>query len=287
MKAKLLKQKIYFQIFRAVTFVIVIFLFIMIFTFISNGIGAINWTFLTDKPRQGMTQGGIFPAIMGTIVLTLLTMVFTIPVGIASAIYLVEYAGDSRLVQIINSAITNLAGVPSIIHGLFGFGLFVTFLSLGTSILSGALTLFLLVLPIVIAASREALLTVPKSFREGSLALGATKWQSIRSNVLPYGVPGILTGVILAVARAAGETAPILLTATFFYSAGAPAIPTSILDGTMSLPTHIYYMATQSPNPVLVRPITYGTALVLLMLVLSLNLVAMVIRAKYRRRRNW
>lgn len=287
MKAKLLKQKIYFQIFRAVTFVIVIFLFIMIFTFISNGIGAINWTFLTDKPRQGMTQGGIFPAIAGTIILTLLTMVFTIPVGIASAIYLVEYAGDSRLVQIINSAITNLAGVPSIIHGLFGFGLFVTFLSLGTSILSGALTLFLLVLPIVIAASREALLTVPRSFSEGSLALGATKWQSISSNVLPYGLPGIMTGVILAVARAAGETAPILLTATFFYSAGAPAIPTSILDGTMSLPTHIYYMATQSPNPALVRPITYGTALVLLMLVLSLNLAAMVIRAKYRRRRNW
>jgi phosphate transport system permease protein len=287
MKAKLLKQKIYFQIFRAVTFVIVIFLFIMIFTFISNGIGAITWTFLTDKPRQGMTQGGIFPAIVGTIILTLLTMVFTIPVGIASAIYMVEYAGDSRLVQIINTAITNLAGVPSIIHGLFGFGLFVTFLSLGTSMLSGALTLFLLVLPIVIAASREALLTVPRSFREGSLALGATKWQSIRSNVLPYGLPGILTGVILAVARAAGETAPILLTATFFYSAGAPAIPTSILDGTMSLPTHIYYMATQSPNPALVRPITYGTALVLLMLVLSLNLAAMVIRAKYRRRRNW
>jgi len=287
MKAKLLKQKIYFQIFRAVTFVIVVFLFIMIFTFISNGIEAINWTFLTDKPRQGMTQGGIFPAITGTLILTLLTMVFTIPIGIASAIYLVEYAGESRLVQIINSAITNLAGVPSIIHGLFGFGLFVTFLRLGTSILSGALTLFLLVLPIVIAASREALLTVPKSFREGSLALGATKWQSIRSNVLPYGLPGILTGVILAVARAAGETAPILLTATFFYSAGAPAIPTSILDGTMALPTHIYYMATQSPNPVLVRPITYGTALVLLMLVLSLNLVAMVIRAKYRRGRRW
>lgn len=287
MKAKLLKQKLYFQIFRAVTFVIVVFLFIMIFTFIYNGIGAINWTFLTDKPRQGMTQGGIFPAIMGTVVLTLLTMVFAIPVGIASAVYLVEYAGEGRLVQVINSAITNLAGVPSIIHGLFGFGLFVTFLSLGTSLLSGALTLFLLVLPIVIAASREALLTVPKSFREGSLALGATKWQSIRQNVLPYGLPGILTGVILAVARAAGETAPILLTATFFYSAGAPALPTSLLDGTMSLPTHIYYMATQSPNPVLVRPITYGTALVLLVLVLSLNLVAMVIRARYRRRRNW
>ncbi len=287
MNARLLKQKIYFQIFRVVTFAIVLFLLIMIFTFISNGIGAISWTFLTDKPREGMTQGGIFPAIMGTIVLTLLTMVFAIPVGIASAVYLVEYAGEGRLVQIINSAITNLAGVPSIIHGLFGFGLFVTFLSFGTSVLSGALTLFLLVLPIVIAASREALLTVPKSFREGSLALGATKWQSVRRNVLPYGLPGILTGVILAVARAAGETAPILLTATFFYSAGAPALPTSLLDGTMSLPTHIYYMATQSPNPVLVRPITYGTALVLLVLVVSLNLAAMVVRARHRRRRNW
>jgi len=162
--------------------------------------------------------------------------------------------------------------------------LFVNFLRLGTSILSGALTLFLLVLPIVISASREALLSVPKSFREGSLALGATKWETIRRNVLPYGLPGILTGTILAVARAAGETAPIILTAAFFFR---PSIPTSPLDGTMALATHIYYMATQHPNIQLVRPITYGTALTLLVMVLSLNLVAIIIRTRHRRRKKW
>jgi len=287
MNKKILKQRIYFQIFRVVTASVIIFILLMIGIFITNGASAINWTFLTDKPREGMTQGGIFPAIMGTLYLTLLTIAFALPIGVASAIYLVEYASESRLVQVINSAITNLAGVPSIIHGLFGFGLFVTYLQFGTSILSGALTLFLLVLPIVISAAREALLTVPKSFREGSLALGATKWQTVRENVLPYGLPGILTGAILALARAAGETAPILLTATFFFSAGAPAVPTSLLDGTMALSTHIYYMATQHPNPVLVRSLTYGTALVLLLLVLSLNIVAIVIRTRHRRRRNW
>lgn len=287
MNKKILKQQIYFQIFRIAAASIIIFTLFMIFIFVSNGIGVINWAFLTDKPREGMTQGGIFPAIIGTLYLTLLTIAFALPVGIASAVYLVEYAGDNRLVQIINSTITNLAGVPSIILGLFGFGLFVTFLGFGTSILSGALTLSLLVLPIVISAAREALLTVPKSFREGALALGATKWQTIRENVLPYGLPGILTGAILALARAAGETAPILLTVTFFYSAGAPAVPKSVLDGTMALPTHIYYMATQHPNPVFVRPLVYGTVLVLLGLVLSLNIVAIAIRTRHRRRKNW
>jgi phosphate transport system permease protein len=174
--------------------------------------------------------------------------------------------------------------VPSIIYGLFGFGLFVVFLGFGTSILAGALTMSLLVLPIVIASTREALLSVPKSFREGSIALGATKWQTTKQNVLPYALPGLLTGVILAVARAAGETAPIITTAAFFFS---PSIPTSPLQGTMALSTHIYYMATQHPNITLVRPITYGTALVLLAMVLSLNLFAIVIRTRYRRRRNW
>ena len=256
----------------------------MIGIFVSNGAGAINWTFLTDIPRQGMTQGGIFPAIVGTAYLTLLTMAFALPVGIAAAVYLAEYAGEGRLVQMINSAIVNLAGVPSIIHGLFGFGIFVNLLGLHTSILAGSLTLFLLVLPIVISSSKEALLNVPKSFREGSLALGATKWQTTRQNVLPYSLPGILTGTILAVARAAGETAPIILTATFFYS---PMIPKSPFDGTMSLPTHIYYMATQHPNTTLVKPIIYGTVLVLLAMILSLNLVAIIIRTRERRRRNW
>lgn len=263
---------------------IIVFLLVIMGMIFIEGVGVINWTFLTDIPREGMTKGGIFPAIIGTIYLTLLTTAFALPVGIGAAIYLVEYAGQSRFVQIINSAIVNLAGVPSIIFGLFGFGLFVTFLKFGTSVLSGALTLLLLVLPIVISASREALLTVPKQFREGALALGATKWQTTRLNVLPYGLPGILTGTILAVARAAGETAPIILTATFFYSPIAPRTP---LDGTMALPTHIYYMATQHPNTLQVRPIAYGTALVLLAMILSLNTIAIAVRMRARKKRNW
>jgi phosphate transport system permease protein len=231
-----------------------------------------------------MTEGGIFPAIVGTIYLTLGAIAFALPIGVSAAIYLVEYAEEGRVVNIINSAITNLAGIPSIIHGLFGFGLFVNLLNFNTSILSGSLTLFLLILPIVISAAREALLTIPDGFRDGSLALGATKWQTIRHNVLPYALPGILTGTILAIARAAGETAPIVLTAAFFYR---PSLPKSILDGTMALATHIYYMATQHHAIQLVRPIVYGSVLVLLAIVLSLNLVAIFIRTWNRRRRKW
>ena len=284
MKTNLLKQRLYFGFFRIVTAIVVAFLIYMIWTFVSNGIGVIDWTFLTDIPRGGMTEGGIFPAIVGTVYLTLTTMAFALPIGIAAAIYLVEYAKEGRIVGAINTAIVNLAGVPSIIYGLFGFGLFVVFMGFGTSILAGALALSLLVLPIVIAATREALVSVPTSFREGSLALGATKWQTTRHNVLPAALPGILTGVILAVARTAGEAAPIILTAAFFYS---PSIPTSLLQGTMTLSTHIYYMATQHPNISLVQPIIYGTALVLLGIVLSLNFVAILVRTRYRRRHNW
>jgi phosphate transport system permease protein len=284
MNKKILKQHIFFNIFRAVTIVIVFFLIYFIWTFVQNGIGTINWTFLTDIPRQGMTAGGIFPAIVGTIYITLGTMAFALPVGIAAAIYLVEYAHKNRLVGVVNSAIINLAGVPSIVFGLFGFGLFVVFFRLGTSILAGTLTMSLVVLPIIISASREALLSVPKSFREGSFALGATKWQTIRHNILPYGVPEMLTGSILALARAAGETAPIILTAAFFFS---PSLPKSPLDGTMTLATHIYYVLTQAPNPTLARPTAYGTALVLLGIVMSLNAVAIVFRTRQRRKRTW
>jgi phosphate transport system permease protein len=265
--------------------VMVVFLFfVMLWIFISNGAGVVNWTFLTDIPREGMTAGGIFPSIIGTIYITLLTIAVAFPVGVASAIYMAEYAKGSRLVNIVNLAITNLAGVPSIIYGLFGFGLFVVFLSFGTSILSGALTLFLLVLPVVVSASREAILSIPNSFREASLALGATKWQTVRHNVLPYALPGIFTGTILAIARAAGETAPTILTAAFFYK---PTLPKSIFDGTMTLSTHIYYMATQHPNITTVRPIVYGTTLVLLAIVLSLSIVTIIIRTEHRRRRKW
>jgi phosphate transport system permease protein len=272
------------MVFRIATALVILFFSLMMWIFVSNGIGVINLTFLTDIPRQGLTEGGILPAIVGTIYITLLTIAVALPVGVAAAIYMTEYAKESRFVQIINSAITNLAGIPSIIYGLFGFGLFVVFLGFSTSILSGALTLFLLVLPIVISASREAILSIPESFREASLALGATKWQTVRHNVLPFAIPGILTGTILATARAAGETAPIILTASFFFK---PAIPKSLFDGTMALSTHIYYMATQHPNILLVRPLVYGTALVLLAIVLTLNFAAILIRTGHRRRRTW
>jgi len=284
MNIKLLKQFVYFQLFRICTGAVILFFAVMIWTFVSNSVGVINWTFLTDMPRRGMTEGGIFPAILGTLYLTLGTIALALPVGVASAVYLVEYAREGRFLRTINAAITNLAGVPSIIHGLFGFGIFVVFFGWGTSVLSGSFALFLLVLPVVISASREALLSVPRSFREGSLALGATKWQTIRLNVLPHALPGILTGAILAIARAAGETAPIILTATFFFR---PTLPSSILDGTMALASHIYYMATQHPNISAVRPLTYGTVLVLLMMVLSLNTVAIIIRTRHRRKKEW
>jgi len=284
MKAKLLKQAVFFNLFRVVTIIVAAFLVYLLFTFVQNGIGVINWTFLTDIPRQGMTAGGIFPAIVGTLYITVGTMAIALPVGIAAAIYLVEYARENRIVGAVNTAIINLAGVPSIVFGLFGFGLFVVFFGFGTSILAGILTMSLVVLPIVITASREALLSVPKGFREGSLALGASRWQTVWRNVLPYGIPEMLTGSILALARAAGETAPIILTAAFFFS---PSLPRSPFDGTMTLATHIYYVLTQSPNPNLARPMAYGTAIVLLGIVMSLNAVAIVYRTRQRRKRNW
>jgi phosphate transport system permease protein len=284
MNGKQIKELLYFQVLRVATASVVLFLSTLIWTFIANGFGVLNWTFLTDIPRNGMTEGGVFPALVGTIFLTVGAIAFALPVGIFAAVYLVEYAHEGRFFRMVNAAITNLAGVPSIIHGLFGFGIFVNLLNFGTSVLSGSLALFLLVLPIVISAAREALLSVPSSFREGSLALGATKWETIYRNVLPYALPGILTGTILAVARAAGETAPIILTATFFYR---PVIPNSLLDGTMALSSHIFYMATQHPSIQQVRPLTYGTSLLLLLIVLTLNMVAIVIRTWHRRRKKW
>ena len=284
MKTKQLKQALFFHLFRVVTIIVAVFLVYLLFTFVQNGIGVINWGFLTDIPRQGMTAGGIFPAIVGTLYITVGTMAIALPIGIAAAIYLVEYARENRIVSAVNTAIINLAGVPSIVFGLFGFGLFVVFFGFGTSILAGILTMSLVVLPIIISASREALLSVPKAFREGSLALGASRWQTIWRNVLPYGVPEMLTGSILALARAAGETAPLILTAAFFFS---PTLPRSPFDGTMTLATHIFYVLTQSPNPVLGRPLAYGTALVLLVMVMSLNAVAIIVRTRQRRKRNW
>jgi phosphate transport system permease protein len=244
----------------------------------------ISWEFISQPPRRGMTEGGIFPAIIGTLLVTLVTAVLAIPLGMFAAIYLNEYARQTRLTRIIRLSIRNLSGVPSIVYGLFGVIMFVNILKFGTSILSAGLTLGLLTLPWTITASEEALKTIPNSYREGSLALGATKWQAIRTNVLPYAIPGMLTGTVLGLARAAGETAPILFTGAAFY---LPYLPKSLSDQFMALPYHLYIMATQHHAIEQVRPLAYGTALVLIVLVLGLNMTAIVIRYRMRRKRRW
>jgi len=249
---------------------------------IQKGLPAINWQFLSDIPRQGMRAGGIFPAIVGTIYLVLGAIIFALPIGLLAAIYLSEYSKDNLLTRLIKLAIVNLAGVPSVVYGLFGLALFVIFLKFGASIISGSLTLGIMILPVIITTSREALESIPQSFREVSLSLGASKWQTIRHIVLPNAIPGILTGTILGLGRAAGETAPILFTVAAFY---LPQLPHSIFDQAMALPYHLYVISTQVPN--VDEKIRYGTALVLLALVLIMNLVAIIIRYKFRKRKKW
>jgi phosphate transport system permease protein len=249
---------------------------------VAKGIGTVNWQFLSQPPSNGMTEGGIFPALLGTVILTLGTAVAAIPLAVGAAIYLAEYAGDNRATRAIRLAIVNLAGIPSIVYGLFGLGMFVLFLNFGTSILAGALTLGLMTLPVVISTAEEAILAVPQEFRVVSLSLGASRWQTIRHQVLPHALPGIITGIILGLGRAAGETAPILFTVAAFY---LPELPKSIFDQTMALPYHLYVISTQVPGMPL--SIQYGTALVLLIIVLSFTLVATVIRTVMRRRRQW
>jgi phosphate transport system permease protein len=238
--------------------------------------------FLTGMPRDGMKAGGIFPAIVGTLLLTLGTALVAIPVGVGGAIYLSEYARDNWFTRAIRLAIINLAGIPSVVYGLFGFGMFVLFLQFGTSILAGSLTLAIMTLPIIISASEEALLVVPTEFRTVSFSLGGTRWQGIRNVVLPQALPGIITGVILGLLRAAGETAPILFTVAAFY---LPRLPQSPFDQTMALPYHLYVISTQVPGMPL--EIQYGTALVLLALVLSLSVVATIVRSYFRKQRQW
>jgi phosphate transport system permease protein len=266
----------------AVAGIVIIPIFLVIVYIVYNGISALSWEFLTQPPRQGMRQGGIGPAILGTVLLTLGTAVTAIPLGIGAAIYLAEYAGESRLTRLIRLAIVNLAGIPSIVYGLFGLGAFVLFLNFGTSIVAGSLTLGLMTLPVVISTAEEAIRAVPREFRVVSLSLGATRWQTIRHQVLPHALPGMITGIILGLGRAAGETAPILFTVAAFY---LPELPRSIFDQTMALPYHLFVIATQVPGMPL--SIQYGTALVLLLLVLSLTMVATVIRSVMRRRRQW
>jgi phosphate transport system permease protein len=260
---------------------VLVFLGVILFDIFIKGVGTLSWKFLTQPPRMGMTEGGIFPAIMGTFMVSIITVIFAVPLGMFAAIYLNEYARPGKITRLIRLAIRNLSGVPSIVYGLFGVVLFVQMFRFGTSVLSAGLTLGLLTLPWTITACEEALKTVPKSYREGALALGATKWHAIRTNVLPYAIPGMMTGVILGLSRAAGETAPILFTGAAFF---LPNLPKSLFDQFMALPYHLYILSTQHHAIEKVRPIAYGTALVLLGLILLLNLSAIWVRYRYRQK---
>lgn len=275
-------QRIAFACLGLATLVVVIPVALIVAAVVKNGYPALSWEFLTTAPRNGMREGGLLPAIVGTLCLVIGAVVFAVPVGVLAAIYLNEYAGETWLTRLIRLAIINLAGVPSVVYGLFGLGLFVIFLKLGTSILAGSLTLAVMNLPVIITSSQEALKSVPQSFREVSLSLGVSKWQTIRHLVLPNAIPGILTGIILEISRAAGETAPILFTVAAFY---LPGLPRSVFDQVMALPSHLYAISTQVPNISLTT--RYGTALVLLGLVLSVNLTAILWRAHLRSQRKW
>ncbi len=266
---------------RLVTYSITAVIAYIIFDIVRNGIGVISWEFLSGFPSNGGAKGGILPAIVGTVYLSLGAIIVALPLGVASAIYLTEYGKQGKFNEMIRLAIVTLAGVPSIVFGLFGLGLFVLFFDFGSSILAGSLTLALMILPTIIVTSEEALRAVPRSYREGSLALGATQWTTIRTNVLPYALPGMLTGSILGIGRAAGETAPILLTVAAFF---LPRLPDSVFDQVMALPYHLYILATQHPEIELVRPMQYGTALVLLVIVLAFNLGAIVLRSRFQRK---
>lgn len=247
-----------------------------------QGAPAISWEFLSGFPHDGMRAGGILPAIIGTLYLTMGTAAFSVPLGIAAAIYLAEYAKDNQWTRLIRLAIINLAGIPSVVYGLFGLGLFVLFLQFGTSILAASLTLSIMTLPVIISTAEESLRAVPQSFRTVSISLGATRWQTIRRIILKEALPGILTGVILGLERAAGETAPILFTGAAFF---LPRLPNSPFDATMALPYHLFVISTQVPEmPIQIQ---YGTALVLMAFVLTMNIVATVIRSRARAKRQW
>jgi phosphate transport system permease protein len=247
-----------------------------------KGISAISVEFLTGFPSDGMRAGGIYPAIIGTLYLTIGTAIFSVPLGIAAAVYLSEYASNNRWTRLIRLAIINLAGIPSVVYGLFGLGLFVLFLQFGTSILAASLTLSIMTLPVVISTAEEALRAVPQAFRTVSISLGATRWQTISRIILKEALPGILTGVILGLERAAGETAPILFTGAAFF---LPQLPQSPFDATMALPYHLFVISTQVPEMPI--EIQYGTALVLMVFVLTMNVIATVIRSRARARRQW
>jgi len=274
-------EKIAFALLSLAALTVVGFVLIILGYIIYNGYNAISIEFLTEMPRNMMTQGGIYPAIVGTLLLIIGSMSVALPMGIMAAIYLKEYAENNLITWPIEMAISNLAGTPSVVFGLFGLALFVKYFGFGPSILSASLTLSLLVLPVIIRSSEEALLAVPNEYRESSLALGISKWQTIRHVVLPSAIPGMVTGSILSIGRIAGETAPILLTGAAYF---LPKLPESIYSQFMALPYHLFVLATAGTNIAKTRSIQYGTALVLLIIVLILNTIAVLIRRHYRQK---
>ena len=276
-----LSQNITFWLFRLSAALNGIALLVVVYFLVARGWRAINWTFLTQPPMDSMTKGGILPCIVGTVCLSVGAILVAFPIGVASAVYLHEYARPGRVLRIIRLGINNLAGVPSVVFGLFGLAFFVVWLDMGVSVLAGSLTLGALTLPVIIGASEEALRSVPDTYREASLGLGATKWQTIYRVVLPAALPGVLTGAILGISRAAGETAPIMFTAAVFYT---PSLPSSPFDEIMALPYHVYVLATAGTEIEATRHLQYGTALVLIALVLGLNLFAIIYRARLRKR---
>ena len=270
------------SLFGAMTVMLVIPVMLVLGVLIARGLPVISWEFLFSEPTNGMTAGGVLPALIGTICLVVVALIASVPVGVAAAIYLSEYAKENWLTRLINLAIINLAGVPSIVHALFGVGAFVLFFGFGTSILAASLTLAIMSLPVVIVATRESLQAVPWAYREACWSMGATRWQTIRRVVLPNAVSGILTGVILEVSRTAGETAPIMFTGAAFF---LPFLPQSVYDQTMAMSLHLFVVSTQVPNVPDALP--YGVALVLILLVLVMNAASLGLRVYLRGRKRW
>lgn len=277
--SKTIKHWLYSILLRGSTMIVCLMLAVILWDIFSKGFSSLSWSFVAQFPSNGMKEGGILPAVVGTLLLTLITTLFAVPFGITCAIYLNEYARPSLLTNVIRASIRNLAGIPSIIYGLFGLALFVQAMHFGTSILSAGLTLGLLSLPYIITTTEEALKRIPNSMREATLALGATQFETIKDVVLPKALPGILTGVILSMSRAAGETAPILFTGVAFY---INSVTTSVTQEFMALPYHLYMLSTQHQSIEEVRPLAYGTACVLILIVFALNFFAFYIRFKTR-----
>jgi phosphate transport system permease protein len=280
-RSKKRSERIAFGTFRAMSLFVVGILFIILGFIVIKGISVISWDFITKMPEDGMTKGGIYPATIGTLCLIAGSMVFSFPIGVLSGIYINEYATNGWIVRFIRLMTNNLAGIPSIVFGLFGMSLFVNTLGFGDSIIAGSLTLGLMTLPVVIRTTEEALKSVDNSFRHGSYALGASKLQTIRRVTLPIAYPNIITGLILSIGRVSGETAPILFTVAAYF---LPKLPHSIFDQVMALPYHLYVLATSGTNIEESRPMAYGTALVLIIIVLILNLLANALRRYFSKK---